>query len=202
MRKLNLKCTQHQPYKSTTNSSHNSRISSNVLDQQFNPDKLNQVWSTDITCLLTRRGWVYLAIVMDLHSRKIVGWPMAERMGGLIMGAFQHAYVLRKPPRGLLHHSDRGSQYTSRTYRKQLDDCSMQSSMNGRGNYSDNAVAEQFFGNLKHEWLAKVLHLITRDRIINDVNQHIRDYNGTRLHATFDYQTPNEHENSQINVCN
>ena len=202
MRKLSLKCTQRQSYKSTTNSNHNNRISPNVLDQQFNPDKPNQVWSTDITYLPTRQGWVYLAIVMDLHSRKIIGWSMAERMTtGLIMRALQHAYALRKPPPGLLHHSDRGSQYTSRIYRRQLGDYGMQSSMSGRGNCYDNAVVERFFGSLKYEWLANVIHL-TRDGIINDVNQYIRYYNGTRLHATLDYQTPNEYEKSQINVCN
>ena len=184
MRKLSLKCTQRQSYKSTTNSNHNNRISPNVLGQQFNPDKPNQVWSTDITYLPTRQGWVYLAIVMDLHSRKIIGWSMAERMTtGLIMRALQHAYALRKPPPGLLHHSDRGSQYTSRIYRRQLGDYGMQSSMSGRGNCYDNAVVERFFGSLKHEWLANVIHL-TREGIINDVNQYIRYYNGTRLHAT------------------
>ena len=197
MRKLGLKCTQRQSYKSTTNSNHSNRISANVLDQQFNPNKPNQVWSTDITYLPTRQGWVYLAIVMGLHSRKIV-----ERMTTtLVMRALQHAYALRKPPRGLLHHSDRGSQYTSRTYRKQLDDYGMQSSMSGKGNCYDNAVVERFFGSLKYEWLTNVIHL-TRDGIINDVNKYIRYYNGTRLHATLDYQTPNEYENSQIKVCN
>jgi putative transposase len=127
---------------------------------------------------------------------------MAERMTTtLVMRALQHAYALRKPPRGLLHHSDRGSQYTSRTYRKQLDDYGMQSSMSGKGNCYDNAVVERFFGSLKYEWLTNVIHL-TRDGIINDVNKYIRYYNGTRLHATLDYQTPNEYENSQIKVYN
>jgi putative transposase len=98
MRKLSVKCTQRLSYKSTTNSNHNNRISPNVLDQQFNPDKPNQVWSSDITYLPTREGWVYLAIVMDLHSPKIVGWSMAERM--------TTALIMRE--RGLVHHSDRG----------------------------------------------------------------------------------------------
>jgi putative transposase len=195
MRKLNLRCTQRQSYKSTTNSNHSCRISPNLLGQLFNPGKPNQVWSTDITYLPTREGWVYLAIVMDLHSRKIVGWSMAERMTkALIMRTLQHAYVLRKPPRGLLHHSDRGSQYTNRTYRKPLENYAMQSSMNVKGNCYDNAVVERFFGSLKYEWLANVIHL-TRDGIINDVDQYIRYYNGTRLYATLDYKTSNEYEN-------
>ena len=92
-------------------------------------------------------------------------------------------------------------QYTSGAYRKQLDDYAMRSSMSGKGNCYDSAVVERFYGSLKYEWLANVTHL-TRDAIINDVNQYIRYYNCTRLHATLDYQTPNEYENSQINVCN
>ncbi len=196
MRKLNLKCTQRQSYKATTNSNHSNPISPNVLDQSFNPDKPNQVWSTDITYLATRQGWVYLAIVMDLHSRKIIGWAMAERMTtALIIRALKHAHALRKPLNGLLHHSDRGSQYTSRAYRKQLADYGMQSSMSGKGNCYDNAVVERFFGSLKYEWLANVIHL-TREGIINDVNHYIRYYNGTRLHSTLGYETPNAYENS------
>lgn len=150
IRKLSLRCTQRQPYKSTRSSNHNNRISPNALDQQLNPDKPNHVWSTDITYLPTRQSWAYLAIVMDLHSRKIVGWFMAERMTtALIMRALQHAYALSKPSRGLLHHSDRGSQYTSRAYRKQLDDYDMKSTMSGRDNCYDNAVVERFFGSVQ-----------------------------------------------------
>lgn len=202
MRKLNLVCSQRKPYKSTTNSHHNNAISANLLDQAFNPEKVNQVWSTDITYLPTQQGWVYLAIVMDLHSRKIVGWAMNRRMTtALILRALQHAHALRKPPRGLLHHSDRGSQYTSRAYRNQLSAYGMRSSMSGKGNCYDNAVVERFFGSLKYEWLANVIHL-TREGIINDVNQYIRYYNGVRLHSTLGYISPNEYENSQINVCN
>ena len=126
-----------------------------MLDQQFNPEKVNQVWSTNITYLPTRHGWVYLAIVMDLHSRKI-GWAMNKRMTtALILRALQHAHILRKPPKGLLHHSDRGSQYTSRAYRSQLAAYGMKSSMSGKGNCYDNAVVERFFGSLKYEWLAQ-----------------------------------------------
>ncbi|MFT6907360.1 MAG: putative transposase [Oleiphilaceae bacterium] len=200
--KLSLKCTQRLSYKSTTNSNYKNRILHNVLDQQLNPDKPNQVWSTDITDLPTREGWVCLAIVMDLHSRKIVGWSVAARMTtALIMRALQHASALRKPLRGLLHHSDRGSQYTSRTYREQFDDHGIKSAMIGKGNCYDNAVVERFFGGSKYEWLANVIHL-TREGITTDVNQYINHNNGIKLHATLDYQIPNEYKNSQIKVCN
>jgi len=113
----------------------------------------------------------------------------------------KHAHALSKPPRGLLHHNDRGAQNTSHAYRKQLAKYGMQSSMSGKGNCYDNAVVERFFGSLKYEWLANVIHL-TRDAIINDVNKYIRYYNGTRMHSTLDYISPNEFENSFINVCN
>lgn len=157
MRKLKLVCTQRLSYKSTTNSHHHYGISENILDQQFNPGKGNQVWSTDITYLKTRQGWVYLAVVMDLYSRKIVGWAMDKRMKtGLIKRALAHAYILRKPPKGLIHHSDRGSQYASHAYRKQLEGYNMISSMSGKGNCYDNAVVERFFGSLKYEWLTNV----------------------------------------------
>lgn len=202
MHRLNLVCIQRRAYKCTTNSNHNNAISANLLDQDFNPTKPNQKWSTDITYLPTRQGWVYLAIVMDLYSRKIVGWAMNKRMTTqLITRALKHAHALRKPPRGLLHHSDRGAQYTSHAYRKQLTKYGMQSSMSGKGNCYDNAVVERFFGSLKYEWLTNVIHL-TRDGIINDVNKYIRYYNGTRMHSTLDYVSPNEYENSFINVCN
>ena len=202
MRKLGLVCTQRLRYKSTTNSNHKLGISDNVLNQQFNPESENQVWSTDITYLKTLQGWVYLVVVMDLYSRKIVGWSMNKRMTtGLIIRALQQAYALRKPLRGLLHHSDRGSQYASHAYRKQLKNYGMINSMSGKGNCYDNAVVERFFGSLKHEWLTNVIHL-TRDGMINDVNGYIRYYNGTRLHSTLGYKTPNEYENPLINVFN
>jgi putative transposase len=202
MRKLNLVCSQRRAYKCTTNSHHNNTISTNLLDQKFNPAGANQIWSTDITYLPTRQGWTYLAIVMDLYARKIVGWAMSKRMTtALIVRALEHAHALRKPPRGLLHHSDRGAQYTSHAYREKLAKYGMQSSMSGKGNCYDNAVVERFFGSLKHEWLANVTHL-TRDGITNDVNKYIRYYNGTRMHSTLDYVSPNEYENSLINVCN
>lgn len=125
---------------------------------------------------------------------------MAERMTtALIMCALQHAHALRKPSYGMLHHRDRDSQYTSRIYCKKLSDYGMQSSMSGKGNCYANAVVERFFGSLKYKWLANVIHL-TREGIINGVNDYIRYYNGTRLHATLAYQTPNEYENSEINV--
>jgi len=107
MHKLNLVCSQRHAYKCTTNSNHKNAISVNLLDQDFNPTEPNQKWITDITYLPIRQGWIYLAIVMDLYSRRIVGWVMSKRMSTqLITRALKHAHALRKPPLGLLHHSD------------------------------------------------------------------------------------------------
>ena len=127
---------------------------------------------------------------------------MSKRMTTqLITRALKHEHALRKPPRGLLHYSDRGAQYTSQAYRKLLTKYGMQSSMSGKGNCYDNAVVERFFGSLKYEWLANVIHL-SRDAVINDENKYTRYYNGTRMRSTLDHVSPNERENSFINVCN
>ena len=120
---------------------------------------------------------------------------------GLIIRALQQAYAFRKPSKGLLHHSDRGSQYESHAYIKQLKIYGMVSSMSGKGNCYDNAVVERFFDSLKYEWLTNVIHL-TRDSMTNDVNDYIRYYNGARLHSTLGYKTPNEYENTLIKVFN
>lgn len=200
MNTLHLHVLQRQRYKATTNSDHDHAIAENYLDQQFNPTQPNQVWSTDITYLRTAEGWLYLAIVMDLHSRRIVGWAMDRRMPqALITRALMMAIALRKPSEGILHHSDRGSQYTSKRYRKLLVQHGMISSMSGKGNCYDNAVVERFFGSLKHEWLASVHHA-TRETMKADVNNYIRYYNGMRLHSTLGYQTPIGYENSQVKV--
>lgn len=201
MRKFGLKAIQRQAYKVTTNSNHHNPIAANVLDRQFNPTSANQAWATDITYLRTGEGWVYLAIVMDLYSRKIVGWALDARMTqALVIRAWMKAIALRNPQPGLIHHSDRGSQYTSKQYLKLLKQHGVQCSMSGKGNCWDNAVVERFFGSLKHEWLAFVRHQ-TRSSMINDVNDYVRYYNGTRLHSTLGYQSPVEFETSQKNVC-
>lgn len=200
MKILRLYVVQRQRYKVTTNSNHDHAIADNHLNQQFNPTQPNQVWSTDITYLRTAEGWLYLAIVMDLHSRRIVGWAMDRCMTqALITRALMMAIALRKPDEGMLHHSDRGSQYTSKRYRNLLVQHGMINSMSGKGNCYDNAVVERFFGSLKHEWLASVHHS-TRETMTADVNNYIRYYNGMRLHSTLGYQTPIGYENSQVKV--
>jgi putative transposase len=157
MKKLGLKVTQRIAYKVTTKRKHSDEVADNLLNQNFNPVALNQVWAGDITYLQTGEGWMYLAIVMDLYSRRIVGWSISKRMTtDLICKAMMMAYNLRQPRYGLVFHSDRGSQYTSKRYRKLLNGYGVRSSMGDVGACWDNAVVERFFGSLKHDWIFKI----------------------------------------------
>jgi len=141
MRELNLQVRYPKRFKVTTDSNHNESISPNLLDRQFQVAKPNQVWTTDITYVWTLQGWVYVAVVIDLFSRQVVGWAMDDHMRtSLCIKALQMAFWRRKPPPGLLHHSDRGSQYASREYRQHLAIMGMQQSMSRKGNCWDNGV--------------------------------------------------------------
>jgi len=134
MKKLNLKVTQRIAYKVTTKRKHGDAVADNLLNQNFNPLSRNQVWTGDITYLKTGEGWVYLAIIMDLYSRRIVGWAIDKRMTTtLISRAMMKAYNLRQPPKGLVFHSDRGSQYTSQHYRALLVSYGIRASMGDVG---------------------------------------------------------------------
>ena len=165
-------------------------------NQNFNPVAPNQVWAGDVTYLKTDEGWMYLAIVMDLYSRRIVGWHLSKRMTtDLVNKALMKAYNLRQPPRGLVFHSDRGSQYTSKRYQKLLQSYGMRSSMGDVGACWDNAVVERFFGSLKHDWLFKVPQP-TREHMKQDVTNYVRYYNLNRLHSANQDLSPIEFENS------
>ncbi len=196
MNKLNLKVTQRIAYKVTTKRNHCDDVADNLLNQNFNPVAPNQVWAGDITYLKTGEGWVYLAIVMDLYSRRIVGWYISKRMTtDLICNAMIMAYNLRQPPKGLVFHSDRGSQYTSQRYRKLLDEYDVRASMGDVGACWDNAVVERFFGSLKHDWIFKITQP-TREHMEKDVAAYMRYYNLERLHSTIGDQSPINYENS------
>ncbi|MCK5190084.1 MAG: IS3 family transposase, partial [Methylococcales bacterium] len=161
-----------------------------------NPVAPNQVWAGDITYLKTGEGWMYLAIVMDLFSRRIVGWSISKRMTtDLICKAMIMAYNLRQPPKGLVFHSDRGSQYTSKRYRKLLAKYGVRASMGDVGACWDNAVVERFFGSLKHDWIFKIAQP-TREHMKKDVTAYMRYYNLERLHTTNGDQSPINYENS------
>jgi len=147
MHKLGLNVTQRVAYKVTTKRKHSDAVADNLLNQNFNPVGPNQVWAGDVTYLKTGEGWMYLAIVMDLYSRRIVGWYIDKRMTtDLVSKALIKAYNLRQPPAGMVFHSDRGSQYTSKRFRKLLSSYGIRSSMGDVGACWDNAVVERFFG--------------------------------------------------------
>jgi len=196
MKKLNLKVTQRIAYKVTTKRKHSDEVADNLLNQNFNPVAANQVWAGDITYLKTGEGWMYLAIVMDLYSRRIVGWYISKRMTtDLICKAMIMAYNLRQPSKGLVFHSDRGSQYTSKRYRKLLDGYGVRASMGDVGACWDNAVVERFFGSLKHDWIFKIAQP-TREHMKIDVAAYMRYYNLERLHTANGDQSPIHYESS------
>ena len=144
-------------YKVTTKRKHSDKVASNLLNQNFNPLGSDEVWAGDITYLKTAEGWMYLAIVMDLYSRRIVGWQIEKHMTtDLISQALIKAVSLRQPKAGLVFHSDRGSQYTSRRFSKLLNGYGIRASMGDVGACWDNAVVERFFGSLKHDWILKI----------------------------------------------
>jgi transposase InsO family protein len=154
MRDLKLVVRYPKRFKATTDSNHSETISPNRLDRQFKVTEPNRVWATDITYVWTLQGWLYVAVVIDLFSRQVVGWAIDDHMRtSLCIKALQMAFWRRKPPLALLHHSDRGSQYASCEYREHLAVMGMEQSMSRKGNCWDNSPTERFFRSLKHEQL-------------------------------------------------
>ena len=195
MKALNLKVKQKRKYKVTTDSKHQLPVAENVLNRQFMPQGPNQAWGADITYLWTQAGWIYLAVVIDLYSRRVVGWAIDRRMKkALVIRALMMAINLRKPPLGLIHHSDRGSQYASDAYQALLKQHGMICSMSRKGNCWDNAPVERFFSSLKREWTGDRLYR-TRQEAMADVREYVAVYyNSQRLHSTLDYRTPLDYE--------
>ena len=196
MERLKLVVTQRVAYKVTTNRKHSDAVADNLLNMNFNPVGPNQIWAGDVSYLKTGESWLYLAIVMDLYSRRIVGWHISKRITrDLVEQALIEAHNLRKPAKGVVFHSDRGSQYTSTGFRSLVSRLGCRASMGDVGACWDNAVVERFFGSIKHDWLFKV-QLPTRSHMREDVARYIKYYNVERLHsANFD-QSPIEFENS------
>jgi putative transposase len=194
MRKLGLKVKKGKQYTVTTDSRHSYPIAPHVLDRQFAVDTPNTVWTADITYIWTLEGWLYLATVTDLFNRQIVGWAMDKRMKTqLVTDSLTMAYWRRKPSPGLLHHSDRGSQYACDTYQNQLNAYTMIPSMSRKGNCWDNAPMERFFRSLKSERLVWC-RFISRDAARAEVLDYISFYNTDRLHSTLGYMSPMDYE--------
>lgn len=179
----------------TTDSNHPFPIADNLLDRNFETDAPNKVWVTDITYIRTHQGWLYLSAIIDLYSRAVVGWAMSDRIDtALCLKALDMAVKTRRPGRGLVHHSDRGSQYASGDYRKALEKHGMVCSMSRRGDCWDNAVAESFWGTLKNE-LANEINFASRSEARRVIFEYIETYyNLRRRHSSIGYRSPREHE--------
>lgn len=195
MRESGLRAKSARKYKATTDSNHTLPIAPNLLERRFDVAGSNAVWVSDITYLWTRQGWMYLAVIIDLYSRKVVGWSLRERMtAALVCEALDAAVRARRPPKGLVFHSDRGSQYASKAFRRRLFRYRMRQSMSRKGNCWDNAVAESFFATLKKE-LVRNHVFTTREAARREVFEYIEVfYNRHRAHSLLGYETPNAFE--------
>lgn len=198
MKKAGLFCKTKKKFKATTNSKHDNPIAPNYLDRKFTVDNPNDVWVGDITYVWTTEGWLYLATVIDLFSRRVVGWSMNARMTvDLVNEALLSAIWSRKPSKGLLWHTDRGSQYASDSHRALLKEHGLIQSMSRKGNCWDNAVAESFFHTLKTGLVNHKLYQ-TREQAQQDIFEYIEIfYNRQRLHSTNDYWSPVDYEEMQ-----
>lgn len=195
MREAGVVCRQRRRFKATTDSQHGLAIAPNLLQRSFDVDAPNTAWVADITAVWTFGGWVYLAAVMDLYDRQIVGWSAARHMRAeLATDALHMAIERRAPEPGLIHHSDRGSQYASYAYQQALGAAGMLPSMSRKGDCWDNAVMERFFGTLKSEW-TDARRYATPQEAIDDIALFIEwEYNAARGHTSLDGATPQERE--------
>lgn len=182
-------------FKATTDSNHGLPVHGNRLDRCFDVGAPNRSWAADITYIWTREGWLYLAVILDLFSRKIIGWSMQSRLEkGLVIDALLMALGQRKPAGGVLHHSDRGSQYASKEYQALMMEAGLQCSMSRKANCWDNAVVESFFSTLKREWVQGKRYR-TRSEARADIFYYIESwYNRKRRHSTLGYLSPAEFE--------
>lgn len=197
MRLNGIRAKQPRRFTRTTDTNHSQPVADNVLNQQFEVASPNVVWTGDITYIDTAEGWLYLAVVMDLYSRRIVGWAMDSHMlTSLVEDALRMALERRQPTDGLLHHSDRGSQYASQDYQALLKGAGIQVSMSRRGNCYDNAVQESFFGTLKGECASE--RYPSRAAARTSVFEYIEAwYNRRRRHSALGYLSPEQFENKR-----
>jgi len=202
MKEIGLYVKPTKRYKVTTDSRHTYPVAPNILNRAFNVSVPDKVWTADITYIWTLEGWVYLAIIMDLCSRQIVGWSMDKRMKKeLALDALAMAYWRRKPLPGLIHHSDRGVQYACCEYQKRIKQFKMKASMSRKGNCWDNAPTERFFRSLKSERLSDC-RFVTRSAAVYEALDYITYYNSLRLHSSLGYKTPLAYEKERyLNVA-
>lgn len=195
MREAGVKARQKKKYKVTTNSNHKLPVFDNLLNREFDVEWPDQVYASDFTYIWTGEGWLYLAVVLDLCSRKVVGWNMSSRANAtMVCEALKMAVSDRHPDRGLIHHSDRGTQYASKKFRGLLSVNGFIGSMSRKGDCWDNSVVESFFGSLKQERVHHKVYM-TREEARKDVLNYITMfYNSNRLHSYLGYVSPNEFE--------
>ena len=200
MRQHGIVAKQTKRFKVTTQANRNHPIASNRLARDFTASRPDEKWLADISYIYTREGWLYLAAIMDMYSRRIVGWAMAPRMtSDLVVSALKMALQHRRPLKGLLHHSDQGSQYTGTDYQQLLKDNGIQVSMNGVGSCYDNAPMESFFGTLKQE-LIHHRYYQTRAEATSDIFFYLEAfYNRRRLHSSLNYLSPVDFERRYFN---
>ena len=199
MREAGIRSRTKKKFKATTNSRHNLPVAPNLLNQDFTVDAPDRTWVSDITYIHTKKGWLYLAVLLDLFNREIVGWATSSRMTRqLAIDALQMALGHRTPAAGLIHHSDRGSQYASGDYQKILSKHGITCSMSRKGNCYDNAVAESFFRLLKTEWVNHHRYL-SRSQATRSLFYYIEIfYNRKRRHSALGYATPHDYKSFSL----
>jgi len=197
LKRQGLRPVYKRPYRVTTDSNHHKPVAPNVLERRFDGWRMNRAWVGDITYVETAEGWLYLACVMDLASRRIVGWSMSDRIKtDLVNQALKAAYWLRKPIAGLIMHTDRGSQYASANHRKLIEDYQMVQSMSRRANCWDNAAIESFFKTLKVERIHRIRYQSRAEAKLDIVDWIEGFYNRQRIHSSIGYKTPVDVESS------
>ncbi|OVE76505.1 transposase [bacterium F11] len=196
MRAHGIKARRALYYKRRSQTKHGRGIADNLVKRQFHVPIPNQIWAGDITCFWTGSGWLYLAVVLDLYSRRVIGWSMGGRITELLtIDALKMALLNRTPEKGLIHHSDQGSQYGSDSFQKTLRDHGMECSMSFKGDCYDNAVVESFFKTLKAELPREERRFPTREIARTKLFDYIEVfYNRKRLHSTLGYMSPVQYE--------
>jgi putative transposase len=199
MRDNDLSPKRKQKFKKTTDSKHNKAVTSNLLDQDFSAQAPNEKWAGDISYIWTAQGWLYLAVILDLFSRRVVGWAAGPRMtSDLPLRALNRAIALRRPSPGAIHHSDRGSQYCSDVYQARLGELGFLVSMSGKGNCYDNATVETFFKTIKSELIWRTVFMSRNQAEIAIAGYIDGFYNPVRRHSTLGFISPVKFETNAL----